>query len=441
MVGVGYTTLGQFIGYGIRFISNLILARLLAPDLFGLMAVGYTFTYAAALLSDIGLRSAIIQNSRADDPEFRNSVWMVIFIRGMLIGLFVSSLTVVLWLMQRAGAFVPQSLYADPRMLAVLPLLAFAELVKGIESIEILYRERQLDFRALFIFNTSKQIVVTVTTVIWSWLDPGVVALCSGSIMGNAFGVVISYAWLSRRLPRLVWRPDDFRYILEHGKWLLVSASLTFLMNTADRVYMAVGLDAHQLGIYSIAMTLGLLAQEFATKLSNSVVFPAISHRIRDGVTDVAADFYRMRRMFEYIALGSGFFFIALGNEVVRLMYDARYHSAGQVLRVFGVVSLLIAFAPATEAYIGMGQAKKNSIVYSVKLLSLVISLIVLVPSLGILGGAWSLVVSNFCATVAIFWCNIQLKLISWPHELRLFGKLAAGFVLIGALEYWRGSF
>ena len=438
LVGVGYTTLGQLIGYAIRLGSTLILTRLLAPDLFGLIAVGYTFTYAAALLSDVGLRSSIIQNHRADDIDYRDSVWMIIFIRGILIGLFVSGATVILWLMQKAGLFQLQSVYADPRILAVLPLLALAELVKGTESIEILYRERKLDFKSLFIFGTVKQVVNTGITVIWAWLDPGVVALCSGAIIGNLVGVILSYTWLTRRPPKLVWRPDDFLYILQQGKWLLVSAILTFLMNTVDRIYLAVGLDAHQLGIYSIATTLGLIAQELATKIGNSVVFPAMSQRIRDGAKDLLSDFYRIRRPFEWFGMGCGFFLLAFGGDLVHIMYDHRYQAAGKVLRVFGMLCLTLAYASSTEAYLAMGEAKKNSLVYFTRLTSLIVSLSVLVPLLGVMGGAWSLVCASGCGVIAMLWCNHRLGLFSLSKELRLLGFMGLGLGFVVLIEYLR---
>lgn len=433
--GIGYTALGQILTYGIRFVSNLTLARLLAPDLFGLMLVGYTFTYAAALLSDIGLRSSIIQNHRADDRDYRDSVWMIMFIRGILITLFVSSLTGVLWWFQHLGWLSAASVYADPRMLLVLPLLALAEFVKGLESVEVLYRERRLDFRTLFQFHLYKQIANTVVTIVWAWVDPGVVALCAGGIVSHLFGALLSYTWMQGQPPKLVWRPDDFVYILTQGKWVLVSSGLTFMVNSADRVIMALQLDAVQMGLYGTALTIGLLAQEFAYKLGTTVVFPGISHRIREGVTDIASDYYRMRRLFEYLGLSTGFILLLFGNEIIRLLYPKPFWGAGDVMQILGFVALLVAYMPSQDAYSGMGEFKKNSLVNLVRLVGLVAGLLVLVPPLGIVGGAWSLVVSSTGATLMMLWCNYQLGLLRWREELRLLSWYAAGFAVLGVVE------
>ncbi|MFN9449266.1 MAG: oligosaccharide flippase family protein [Rubrivivax sp.] len=438
MAGVGYTAGGQLITYGVRFIGNLVLARLLAPDLFGLMLVGYTFTYAASLLTDIGSRSAIIQDARADDSNYRDSVWTMYFLRGIVVALFVSAMTGFIWYLQSMGFVNPTSTYADPRLLLVLPLLALAEFIRCFESIEVLYRERVLDFRALFIFNGSKQFVNTFAAIVWAWLDPGVVGLCAGGIIAQLFGAVLSYSWMNGQPPKLVWRPDDFLYILQQGKWVLVSSGLTFLVNSADRVIMALQLDAVQMGLYSMALTLGLLAQDFAYKLGTTVVFPGISHRIREGVTDVSRDYYRMRRLFEYLAIGSGFTLILLGNEIIELLYPAQYGGAGPVLQVLGFVALLVAYMPSQDAYAGMGEFKKASLVNLVRLVSMVLALLVLVPALGIVGGAWSLVVSALCSTLAMFWCNHLLGLLRWREELRLLSWFAIGFVVAGAVEAWR---
>jgi O-antigen/teichoic acid export membrane protein len=269
-------------------------------------------------------------------------------------------------------------------------------------------------------------------------LDPGVVALCSGSIVSHLYGSILSYIWLADRPAKFVWRPDDFKYILEHGKWLLVSAVLTFLMNTVDKVYLASRLDAVELGIYSIATNLGLLAYELATKIGNSVVFPAFSERLRDDRSRLMIDYYKVRRPFEYLALAGGFFLLAFGGDVIHLFYDSRYHAAGDILKALGLFTLMIAYAPSTDAYLAMGEARYNSFVYFVRLSSLIIGLILLVPHFGALGGAFALAVSGFNGALAILICNHRLGLFSWKQESRLLAIFVLGCAAVASLEYVR---
>src|SRR5688572_30143338 len=77
-----------FAGYGasqvIRLASNLILARLLFPDVFGLMALVNVFIGGLAMFSDIGIGPAIIQNKRGNERTFLNTAWTIQIGRGLM---------------------------------------------------------------------------------------------------------------------------------------------------------------------------------------------------------------------------------------------------------------------------------------------------------------------------------------------------------------------
>ena len=67
----------------LRFGSNLILTRLLLPELFGLMGLAYVFIVGVHLFSDIGLGPSIIQNKRGEESEFINTAWTMQIILGL----------------------------------------------------------------------------------------------------------------------------------------------------------------------------------------------------------------------------------------------------------------------------------------------------------------------------------------------------------------------
>jgi len=88
MRGAAFTSGGFVLSQGMRFASNLILARLLFPEAFGLMALMTGLT----MLSDTGVPQSIMQNKRGEDPDFLNTAWTLNLMRG-----------VVLWLIACAG--------------------------------------------------------------------------------------------------------------------------------------------------------------------------------------------------------------------------------------------------------------------------------------------------------------------------------------------------
>src|SRR5687767_15876104 len=83
--GVAWIVIGYGVSQFIRLGSNLILTRLLVPEIFGLIALMHAFIIGMSMFSDIGLRPSIIQSKRSNDPVFLNTAWTMQFIRGVIL--------------------------------------------------------------------------------------------------------------------------------------------------------------------------------------------------------------------------------------------------------------------------------------------------------------------------------------------------------------------
>ena len=83
--GSVWTLGGYAISQVVRLGNNFLLARLLFPKAFGLMALVYTFLIALQMFSDIGINLSIIQNKRGDDPKFLNTAWTLQVFRGLIL--------------------------------------------------------------------------------------------------------------------------------------------------------------------------------------------------------------------------------------------------------------------------------------------------------------------------------------------------------------------
>src|SRR5665213_4512871 len=79
-------TAGVFsVGQMLRLVTNIILARLLAPELFGIMQIVYSFRTGIELITDVGISQNIIHNKNANDPDFYNTAWSLQLIRSIVL--------------------------------------------------------------------------------------------------------------------------------------------------------------------------------------------------------------------------------------------------------------------------------------------------------------------------------------------------------------------
>ena len=111
-------TIWTVAGYGgsqfLRLVANLILTRLLVPELFGLMALANTFITGLALFSDVGIQPSIVRSPRGEEAEFLNTAWTIQVIRGC-----------VLWIGCLVIAFPVSRFYEEPKLLWLIPIIGF----------------------------------------------------------------------------------------------------------------------------------------------------------------------------------------------------------------------------------------------------------------------------------------------------------------------------
>src|SRR5262249_53353349 len=116
-----------FVSYGVgnllRVATSIILARLLAPELFGIMVIVFTLRTGVELLSDVGIGQNIIYNKNAEDPDFYNTAWTLRAIRGIL-----------LWLITCAAAVPLAHFYDIPILATIVPVASFAIVLSGFSS-------------------------------------------------------------------------------------------------------------------------------------------------------------------------------------------------------------------------------------------------------------------------------------------------------------------
>src|SRR5450759_1366130 len=108
----------------IRLSTNIVLTRLLAPELFGIMIIVNTFRTGVELVSDVGIGQNIISDKNADDPDFYNTAWTLQSIRGLL-----------LWVIACGAAAPVAHFYEAPSLRLILPVASLVLVLSGFTSI------------------------------------------------------------------------------------------------------------------------------------------------------------------------------------------------------------------------------------------------------------------------------------------------------------------
>lgn len=314
---VGITAGGQVL----RFLSNLVLTRLLFPEAFGLMALVQVIITGLSMLSTFGLRISVMQSSRGDDEKFLNTCWTVQVLRGIL-----------LWLAVVLFADTLSTFYDQPQLADILPWAALGLVVQGFNPTKTLTAQRHLQLGRLSALNLLAQAVNLVFIAVLAYLMGSVWALVIGMILHPLIALILLTLFLKGPGNYFCLEKESFREIFKLGKYLFISTIATYVISQSDRAFLGLAVPIDVLGIYGIALALAMLPATMSHAVSNSVVFPLYRMRHPRESAENQAKIFRARRIVAGSALGLACVLAAIGPWLVTVLYDDRYALAGPMI-------------------------------------------------------------------------------------------------------------
>jgi O-antigen/teichoic acid export membrane protein len=422
-------TMGAYgVSTGLRFITNVVLARLLTPEIFGTMLIVYSLRTGIEMISDIGIGANLIQSKNAEDPDFYNTAWSLQLIRSF-----------ILWLAFSALAIPMAHFYQSPILVYVVPATALSIIFTGLTSVGRTLMAKRLQIRKLNLFETALAVVSTTANIIFAWLSPNVWALVLGSVFGSFISMVGSYFLVRDVKQRFQISKGPALEIIHFGKWIFISSMVYFLSTYIDRFYLSKVVPLEMLGIYGIARSISDLTGNLVVRLGGVVLFPFISSQAHLPRAELVRHLNPLRAKF-LLLTGIGFSLsIATADWLVRLVYDERYQAATWILPVLILGSWFTVLATLNEsALLGIGKPSYAAVANSLKLVFLIVGLILGTSAYGLLGGVVVVAMSDLSRYVPTLLGQIRERFSFGKQDLLM---TLAVLSMIFMLEYARYSF
>lgn len=265
----------------IGIISTLILARLLTPADFGIVAMASLVVALTDTLLDLGAPSALIQNRNVTRDDF-DTAWTLRLIQAILAALLIALV----------GAPLAVDYFKDARVEDVLRVMAISVAIGGLENIGIVTFQKNMEFGRDFQFFFIRRIsgfLVTLALALWLrnyW------AMVWGALAGRVIGVVLSYVLHAYR-PSFSF--SRLRSLWSFSQWILVRNVGSYGAQQSDKLLVGRMGDSNALGAYSLADEISAMPSNEVLMPLGRVLFPAFAR--------VADDPHELRRIF-LLALG-----------------------------------------------------------------------------------------------------------------------------------------
>jgi O-antigen/teichoic acid export membrane protein len=324
---------GYAVSQAIRFGSNLVMTRLLVPEMFGVMAIATIVMVGLAMFSDLGLRQSIVQSRRGDQEAFLNTAWALQILRGFVLWGLALAVALGLYLADRAGAVPAASVYADPSLPLVIAALSFSMVIGGFGTTKAFEASRNLALGRVTQIELAAQVAGLAAMLVWVAFDRSVWALVGGGLTASAVSTAAGHLWLPGTPNRWQWDRPALTELVHFGKWIFASSILGFVVANSDRLLLGTLVDAATLGVSVIAILLIGVVESIITRLIGAVTLSALSEVARAG-GDFRSAYYRFHTPIAAVSYFNAGLLITSGQALVWVLYDHRYVEAGWMLQI-----------------------------------------------------------------------------------------------------------
>jgi O-antigen/teichoic acid export membrane protein len=416
--GSAWNLLGMGSGQILRFIKNLILTRLLAPETYGVMAIVWTFMYAINMLTDAGLEAAALRHPRGEEQSFLNTVWTVKVVRGVL--LFVVACVI---------AYPVSVIYKVPDLVWLIPVAAIVSLIDGFSSTNAYRLKRQMNFRALSIIEAVNEILMAIITLAWARYAPGYMALLGGALVGAVFHVVCTHTVIPGMRNRFDWDRTASRELFHFGKWVFFSSSVYLLYSQGDRMLLGLYIEPALLGVYSVAIMMSEVGGGVVSRINSSVVYATLSRVQHDGVEKIKSVLKKIRLMFDAAFIYPIGILCAVSPWLIEHLYDKRYHAAGGMLQILCIrLAMATMLASSDSCLIAIGKPKFGLYQNICRAIWLLLSVPLGFQLYGF-QGALIAIAGTEMGAMAVLWYGLAKERIFAPvNEIRSAAVALAGF-------------
>jgi PST family polysaccharide transporter len=397
---------GSFVGgRALVFVTTAILARLLTPEDFGVVALALGFTVFLDMLKDLGISEALVVVDAEDVAPKAETAFVIMLISGL-----------VLFGVTAALGPLAATFFDEDRLTLMLPVLGLTFVFRSIGATHYALAHRDIDFRTRTAAELAEVVVRGVSGIALALAGAGAWSLIAGYVLGAA--ALTTTLWI-----QVPWRPGmrpsraHVRELLTFGGALTGVVLTSAIIGNVDRLVIARVLGTGPLGLFSLAARLPELLIVNLSFVAGQVLFPAFASVDREALRPA---FLASLGYAAMVALPLGAFLGVLAEPLIVAAFGDQWRGGADVMLVFCLASVSspITFVAGTV----LKARGKAGLLLRVSILQMLI----VVPAIVVVADQGILAVAIAHAIAAAIVLVLQLALAMRLLEIRIVPVLRA---------------
>jgi len=386
----------------------IVLARLLAPDDFGLFGIATLALATLRSFSATGFNQAIIQKKEEVSAHL-NTAWTVSVVRNLV-------LAVILVIIAPGVS----RFFGEPGATLLIRLLAISVTVNGLTNVGIIYFKKELEFHRQFLYESVGVVVNIAVAIPLAFTLRNALALVYATIAGNAAQMVFSYI-LHPYKPELEIEWQKARDLYNFGRWIFGSSILVFVAVHADDIFAGKYLGVAALGIYQLSFRISNSMASEITGVVGEVTFPAFS-KLQGNIDRLRKAFFNTVEASIGISapLAAGLFILA--PDFVHIVLEPKWEPMIPILRILTVSGLIRALISTGGPLVNaIGKPRINFWINLVRTSLLAASIYPLTSLYGLSGTAYAVLLG--LSGSLLLWLFFMSRTVDTTYQ-QLLGKV-----------------
>lgn len=318
----------------IALISNAIIARLLTPEDYGLVAMASAVIILLNLLKDFGLTTAVIQSPSLSVNQLNSIFWVNLMISMLMAGVGIVTAPMV------------ADFYHQPQITEIIYALSLSLVIISVSATHGAILRRQLKLSSIMWSEIAGQLTGLLIGVAIAWYYRSYWAIVISQVLASVATTTIifkSLPWLPGRLTKI----QESYHLIKFGANISIFSLLNFFSNQLGAILIGANFGANAAGHFNRAQQLLNLTGSGLMQPISQTVLPVLS-RYQDSPEDYRNYYLVMleRTSFFFAALGA--FVIIAGDSITYILMGNQWHVAGEMYRWFGLAIIAVGMASQT---------------------------------------------------------------------------------------------
>jgi lipopolysaccharide exporter len=388
-------------------VNTIVLARVLAPGDFGLVAMCMAVVAALEAFTAFGLDVVLIQRQDATRTHYDTAFTLNAIVGAVMGGLLVASGGIVAWF------------YSDDRLQLIMCVLGVNFFIRSLENISIVDFRKHFKFHLEAILRISVKLVGLAVTIPAAFALRNYWALIIGMISMSVFNVVLSYVMRPYRPTFTLKAIGD---IMSFSGWLLINNSVVFIRSQIHNVFIGRLLGPKSLGIFNMANEIAMMSSSELIAPINRAIYPGYA-KLSGDIGALRSTFLDVFSLIVIVSLPAALGTIAIADDLAPLLLGNAWLETIPLIKLIAICGALHTLN-SNMAYVvnALGKPRLATHIAIWEAILIVPTMFFAIRYFGLIGAGWSLIASFALVSMPMWWRTIS-RLLELPI-IKLFARL-----------------